>query len=94
VSSIATAGPTEMNIVGRVVDGRFVGVLGVSRDVSERERLERELRDSEARTGISSRRHRTCLGSPVARDDRVHQRPPEGLTGWRPDEVIGHDFGS
>jgi len=41
--------PFEVHAVGLAEDGELVGVNGVARDVSEREALERELRDSEAR---------------------------------------------
>ena len=41
--------PFEVHAVGLTEDGELVAVNGVARDVSERETLERELRDSEAR---------------------------------------------
>ena len=41
--------PFEVHAVGLAEDGELVAVNGVARDVSEREALERELRDSEAR---------------------------------------------
>lgn len=41
--------PYEIRSSGFTADGRFAGVQGAARDVSERERLERELRASEAR---------------------------------------------
>ena len=36
-------------MIGNLDGGKLVGIHGVARDVSERERLERELQDSEAR---------------------------------------------
>ncbi|HEY5630461.1 MAG TPA: PAS domain S-box protein, partial [Candidatus Limnocylindrales bacterium] len=41
--------PYEIRSAGFRVDGRFGGVQGAARDVSERDRLERELRSSEER---------------------------------------------
>ena len=39
----------EINVVGSMRDGALSAIHGVARDVSERERLERELHESEAR---------------------------------------------
>ena len=42
--------PVEVSAVGMLdADGRFAGIHGSTRDVSERDRLERELRESEER---------------------------------------------
>jgi PAS domain S-box-containing protein len=41
--------PFEVNVIGALDDGRLRAIHGVARDVSERERLERELRESEER---------------------------------------------
>jgi PAS domain S-box-containing protein len=42
--------PVEVSAIGMLdEDGAFVGIHGSTRDISERERLERELRDSEER---------------------------------------------
>ena len=41
--------PFEVSVVGVRVDGTFAGVHGSGRDIAERERLERDLRDSEQR---------------------------------------------
>ena len=41
--------PLEINVIGNLDDGKLVGIHGVARDVSDRERLERELQESEAR---------------------------------------------
>ena len=41
--------PTEVSAVGIIENGRFTGAHGAIRDISERERLERELRESDAR---------------------------------------------
>jgi PAS domain S-box-containing protein len=39
----------EINVLGKVEDGKLVGINGVARDISERLRLERELSQSEER---------------------------------------------
>ena len=41
--------PFEVSSVGVRVDGEFGGIHGAARDIDERERLERDLRDSESR---------------------------------------------
>ena len=41
--------PFEVSVVGVRVDGEFGGIHGAARDIGERERLERDLRDSEER---------------------------------------------
>src|SRR4029450_9349713 len=42
--------PVEVSSIGMVdEDGTFVGIHGATRDISERDRLERELRESEER---------------------------------------------
>ena len=41
--------PFEVSSVGVRRDGVFTGIQGAARDITERERLERELRDSEER---------------------------------------------
>ncbi len=86
--------PVEVSTVGVVgPDGRFAGIHGSTRDVSERERLQRELRESEERWrylvkaspdvvfAIDERGLTTFVG------DRIVE-----LTGWTPDEVIGRNF--
>lgn len=48
--------PTEITAIGVVADGRLVGVHGSTRDVRERERLERELRRQSAEIAASEER--------------------------------------
>ena len=90
-----TIAPTELSFVGMTdAAGRFSGIQGSSRDVSERERLEAELRESEAR-------YRSLVQSSP---DVIFAMDGEGrytffsdrateLTGWTPDELIGRHFG-
>ena len=85
--------PTELSFVGRVVDGELVGVQGVSRDIEDRERLERELRDSEERYRSVIQSSPDLIwatnkaGKYVFVSDRVRD-----LLGWDPDEVLGRPF--
>ena len=88
-----TPTPLEINVVGRVEDGRLVAIQGVARDVSDRERLERELRESEARYRF------LVVNSPdvvFATDARgvftFMSDSMERMTGWRPDQLVGQHF--
>ncbi len=85
--------PLEINVIGSLTDGRLTAIHGVARDVSERERLERELQESEARfrqlvqttpdviwRSDASGRF-TFVADSVAR-----------LTGWRADQIVGKHF--
>ena len=85
----------EINVIGKVEDGKLVGINGVARDVSERERLERELKRSEERYRF------LVQHSP----DVVFSTDPEGnftfisaaierLTGYHPGQLIGQHFGT
>jgi PAS domain S-box-containing protein len=85
--------PTELSFVGRVEGGRLVGVQGVSRDIEERERLERELRESEERYRSVIQSSPDLIwatnrsGKYVFVSDRVRD-----LLGWEPGEVLGQPF--
>lgn len=48
--------PTEVAMTGTVVDGRFAGAHGAVRDISERERLESDLRSQAAELAASQER--------------------------------------
>jgi PAS domain S-box-containing protein len=85
--------PVEVNVVGGLEDDRLTSIHGVARDVSERERLQRELERSEER-------YRFLIeNSP----DVVFATDADGLftflsaaiepmTGFTPDELIGQHF--
>jgi PAS domain S-box-containing protein len=85
----------EVTVAGVFDDGEWVGAQGTVRDVSERARLERELRESEERYrflvqnapdliwSIDPRANITFLSDAVER-----------LTGFRPDELLGKHFGA
>jgi PAS domain S-box-containing protein len=86
--------PVEVHSVGQLdAQGNFAGVHGSARDISERERLERELRDSEERyrSVIQSSPDliwaTNKVGQYVFVSDRVRD-----LLGWEPDEVLGRPF--
>ena len=92
----ATAGvlPFEVSSVGIRRDGVFAGIQGAARDITERERLERELRESRGALPVPRRelaghrlldRRRGRLHVRV-RDDRA-DRP-----GSAPGELVGGHF--
>ena len=55
--------PVEVHATGIVrPDGTFAGIHGATRDIGERERLQRELRGPRSATATSSRRRRTSSG--------------------------------
>ncbi len=86
--------PVEIHSVAQLDNnGDFAGVHGSARDISERERLERELRDSEVR-------YRYLVQSSP---DLVWMTDDEGrltfvsdqsgsILGWEPEELIGQSF--
>ncbi len=88
-----TTFPAEITSVSVWEDGQFAGVQGTVRDVTQQERLERELRESQERYRF------LVENSP----DVVFATDAEGLftfmsesmermTGWKPEEVIGEHF--
>jgi PAS domain S-box-containing protein len=84
----------EVTTTGVFEDGEWVGAQGTVRDVSERSRLERELRASEERYRYLVQNAPDLIWSmgPAARltflSDAV-----ERMTGFRADELIGQHFG-
>ncbi|HEU0242548.1 MAG TPA: PAS domain S-box protein [Candidatus Limnocylindrales bacterium] len=86
--------PVEVHSVGqRDGSGAFAGVHGSARDIGERERLERELRESEERYRSVIQSSPDLIwatnraGQYVFVSDRVRD-----LLGWEPDEVLGRPF--
>ncbi len=86
--------PFEVSVVGQVdEDGRLEAIRGVARDIGERERLERELRASEARYRFLVENAPDVVFS-VAADTRFVYLSDtiEQITGFRPDELVGDSF--
>ncbi len=88
-----TVFPTEVSAVGIFEDGVFVGAQGTVRDISDRERLEQVVRESEVR-------YRSLVQSSpdliFEMDGRgvytFYSDRTEDVIGWLPDELIGHSF--
>lgn len=85
----------EVTTTGVFEDGRWVGAQGTVRDVSDRERLERELRESEERYRFLVQNAPDVVWS-IGADARITflSHAVERLTGFAPDELIGQHFGA
>lgn len=85
----------EVSVAGVFEDGRWVGNQGTVRDVSERERLERDLRRSEERYRYLVQNAPDIVWS-IDTDARITflSDATERLTGFRPDELLGQHFGA
>ncbi len=83
----------EINVVGKVEDGQLVGINGVARDVSERERLERELMRSEERYRFLVQNSPDVVFSTDAAGEFTFISVAiERLTGIPASELIGKHF--
>ena len=83
VTALGSAGP----------DGRLIAVHGVARDISEQDRLERELRASEERYRFLVENSPDIIFSTDAEGRYTYYSDSvERLTGWRPDEMVGQHF--
>ncbi|MGH2473676.1 MAG: GAF domain-containing protein, partial [Candidatus Limnocylindrales bacterium] len=85
----------EVTTTGVFEDGTWVGAQGTVRDVSERDRLNRELRLSEERYRYLVQNAPDLIWS-IGADARLTflSDAVERLTGFRPDELIGQHFGA
>ena len=85
----------EVTTTGVFEDGAWVGAQGTVRDVSERERLERELRESEERYRFLVQNAPDLVWS-IGPDARITflSDAVERLTGFSPDELLGEHFGA
>ena len=94
-SAAATAGRSRSRSTssGPCDDGRLSAIHGVARDISERERLERELRESQERYRFLVENSPDVVFSTDA-DGRFTfmSETMERMTGWRPEELIGAHF--
>ena len=85
----------EINVVGKVEDGELVGINGVARDVSERERLERELMRSEERYRfLVQNSPDVVFSTDVDGNFTFISAAIERLTGYAAGELIGKHFGT
>ena len=85
----------EVTTTGVFEEGRWVGAQGTVRDVSERQRLERELRQSEERYRFLVQNAPDIVWS-IDAEARLTflSDSTERLTGFRPDELLGKHFGA
>ena len=86
--------PFEVSVVGQVDDdGQLVAIRGVARDISERERLELELRSSEERYRFLVDNAPDIVFSADQQTRFIYLSDTiERVTGWRPDELVGETF--
>jgi diguanylate cyclase (GGDEF)-like protein/PAS domain S-box-containing protein len=73
-------------------DGSFIGYIGTCLDISDRKRIEEELRDSEARTATILRVSPVVIGVSTAAEGRYTDvnNAFERVLGYSQAEVIGH----
>jgi PAS domain S-box-containing protein len=85
--------PLEINVIGGLTDGTLTAIHGVARDVSERERLEFELRESEERYRylVSASPDLVWVTNAEGRVNFVSEAATT-ILGKRPDELNGLMF--
>ncbi|MFL5775116.1 MAG: GAF domain-containing protein [Chloroflexota bacterium] len=86
--------PAEFSAFGTLdAEGRFAGANGSVRDMSERERLERELRESEERYRFLIENAPDIIFSIDAEGNFIYvSESVHRALGYRPEEVIGRPF--
>jgi PAS domain S-box-containing protein len=85
--------PLEINVVGSMHDGALSAIHGVARDVSERERLERDLHESEARFRQLVQTSPDVIYRCDAEGRFVFMAEgSEALFGWAAADVLGMSF--
>src|SRR5262249_48753936 len=85
--------PGDISSVAVWEDGTFAGVQGTVRDVSEQERLERELRESQQRYRFLVENSPDVVFSTDAEGRFTFMSDAmERITGWKPEEVANDHF--
>ncbi len=84
--------PADVSAVAIFEDGRFVGTHGTLRDLRGRERLERELRESEARYRFLVQSSPDIVWETDAEGRFTFASDAAIVTGWSPEELVGRHF--
>jgi PAS domain S-box-containing protein len=84
--------PADVSAVAIFEDGRFAGSHGTLRDLRGRERLERELRESEARYRFLVQSSPDIVWEVDADGRFTFASDAASATGWAPDELVGRHF--
>ena len=88
-----TVFPGEITSVSVWEDGRFAGVQGTVRDITQQERLERELRESQERYRFLVENSPDVVFSTDAEGNFTFMSDSmERVSGWKPEEVIAGHF--